>query len=67
VSSQAEALAQPVAKLLAMRTGRSVAWQLIAKSGVNTREAVELLTHRKLYPVGRCQEFRVLRSVKNLS
>ncbi|QYD68267.1 SGNH/GDSL hydrolase family protein [Paraburkholderia edwinii] len=51
VSSQAEALAQPVAKLLAMRTGRSVAWQLIAKSGVNTSEALELLTHRKLCPV----------------
>jgi lysophospholipase L1-like esterase len=48
VSSQAEALAQPVARLLAMRTGRCVAWQLVARSGVNTREALELLTHSEL-------------------
>jgi lysophospholipase L1-like esterase len=48
VSSQAEALAQPVAKLLAMRTGRPVAWQLIAKSGVNTSEALDLLTHSEV-------------------
>src|ERR1700761_2702487 len=45
VSSQAEALAQPVAKLLAIRTGRPVIWQLVAKSGINTREALDLLTH----------------------
>jgi lysophospholipase L1-like esterase len=50
VSSQAEALAQPVAKLLATRTGRPVAWQLIAKSGVNTSEALALLAHSELCP-----------------
>ena len=50
VSSQAEALAQPVAKLLAMRTGRPVIWQLVAKSGINTREALDLLTHSELSP-----------------
>src|ERR1700756_5186887 len=44
VAEQANALAQPVARLLAVATGRPVAWQLVAKSGVNTREAFDLLT-----------------------
>jgi lysophospholipase L1-like esterase len=48
VSTQAEALARPVAKLLATRTGRAVAWQLVAKSGINTSEALDLLTHSAL-------------------
>ncbi|WP_232243458.1 SGNH/GDSL hydrolase family protein [Paraburkholderia sp. SOS3] len=48
VTNQAEALAQPVAKLLASMTGRSVAWQLVARSGVNTSEALELLAHSDL-------------------
>jgi lysophospholipase L1-like esterase len=50
VSEQAQALAQPVAKLLAARTGKRVAWQLVAKSGVNTSDALDLLTHSKLCP-----------------
>ncbi len=50
VSEQAHALAQPVAKLLNARTGKRVAWQLVAKSGVNAREALELLKHSELCP-----------------
>lgn len=50
VDEQAEALAQPVARLLATRTGRPVAWQLVAKSGVNTSEARVLLSHAELGP-----------------
>jgi lysophospholipase L1-like esterase len=50
VSTQAEALAQPVAKQLASRTGRCVAWQLVAQSGVNTGEALELLARSQLDP-----------------
>ncbi|CAB3752066.1 SGNH/GDSL hydrolase family protein [Paraburkholderia humisilvae] len=48
VDEQSEALAQPVARLLAMRTGRPVAWQLVAKSGINTSEALDLLSHAEL-------------------
>jgi lysophospholipase L1-like esterase len=48
VDEQADALAQPVARLLAAKTGRTVAWHLVAKSGVNTREALELLSISKL-------------------
>lgn len=50
VDEQAEALAQPVAKLLAARTGRRVAWQLVAKSGVNAGEALALLERSELCP-----------------
>jgi len=50
VREQAQALAQPVAKLLAARTGKRVTWQLIAKSGINTSEALELLTQSELFP-----------------
>ncbi|KVM82326.1 SGNH/GDSL hydrolase family protein [Burkholderia stagnalis] len=42
VDEQEHALAQPVARLLACATGRRVEWQLIAKSGVNTDEALKL-------------------------
>ncbi|WP_243849529.1 SGNH/GDSL hydrolase family protein [Paraburkholderia rhizosphaerae] len=50
VEAQTDALAQPVARLLATRTGRQVEWQLVAKSGVNTNEALELLSHVELAP-----------------
>jgi lysophospholipase L1-like esterase len=50
VIEQAHALAQPVAKLLAARTAKRVTWQLVAKSGVNTREALELLKYSDLDP-----------------
>jgi hypothetical protein len=49
VEKQSEALARPVAKLLATRTGRPVVWQLVAKSGVK-HEALELLSHAELGP-----------------
>ncbi|ODP32863.1 SGNH/GDSL hydrolase family protein [Pandoraea sp. ISTKB] len=48
VEVQAEALAQPVARLLAARTGRRVAWQLVAKSGMNTHEALTLVNNSAL-------------------
>lgn len=50
VEDQTQALAQPVAKLLAIKLGRSVTWQLVAKSGVNTEESLALLTRSKLGP-----------------
>jgi lysophospholipase L1-like esterase len=50
VSEQAHALAQPVAKLLTAKTGKRVAWQLVAKSGVNTSEALDMLKHSDLRP-----------------
>jgi len=43
VDWQHEALALQTAELVAAATARSVQWELIAKSGVNTREAIELL------------------------
>lgn len=43
VGHQAEALAQPLARLLSARLERPVVWQLIAKSGVETAEALALL------------------------
>lgn len=48
VSEQTQALAQPVAKRLAARTGRQVTWQLVAKSGVDTRAALQLLAQSEL-------------------
>lgn len=51
VDEQSQALAQPVAQLLADKTGRPVAWQLVAKSGINTKEAIELLLNCDLGPV----------------
>ncbi|MGN6649383.1 SGNH/GDSL hydrolase family protein [Trinickia sp.] len=50
VDEQARALAQPVARLLSAATGRRVAWQLIAKSGVNTGEALALLARSQIEP-----------------
>lgn len=50
VQEQSHALAQPLARLLSAVTGRRVAWQLIAKSGVNTREALDLLIRSEVEP-----------------
>ena len=50
VDEQAQALAQPVAQLVADKIGRPVAWQLVAKSGINTKEAIELLLNSELEP-----------------
>lgn len=43
VETQAQAFAQPLARELAARRGRRVHWQLVAKSGVNSQEALALL------------------------
>jgi lysophospholipase L1-like esterase len=43
VDWQHEALAQQAAQLVAARSGRSVQWTLIAQSGANTRDAIELI------------------------
>jgi lysophospholipase L1-like esterase len=50
VEEQARALAQPLARLLAAVTSRRVEWQLLAKSGVNTSEALDLLMRSKVGP-----------------
>jgi lysophospholipase L1-like esterase len=50
VDDQAQALARPVAQLLAIKLGRSVAWQLVAKSGVNTEESLAFLRENELGP-----------------
>jgi lysophospholipase L1-like esterase len=42
VADQAQALALPLARRLHERLGGAVAWQLVAKSGVNTQEALGL-------------------------
>lgn len=51
VDEQSQAFAQPVAQFLADKTGQQVAWQLIAKSGINTKETIELLLTSDLGPV----------------
>lgn len=43
VADQAQALALPLAKEVAARTGGPVAWQLVAQTGVNASEAIELV------------------------
>jgi lysophospholipase L1-like esterase len=48
VDDQAQALTQPVAKLLAIKLGRPITWQLVAKSGVNTEESLALLRQSEL-------------------
>lgn len=50
VDEQTQALAQPVAQLLADKIDRPVAWQLVAKSGLNTKEVIELLLNSELGP-----------------
>jgi lysophospholipase L1-like esterase len=50
VRHQSAALASQVASILANRLVRSVRWQLVAKSGVNTRQALEFVKDRELLP-----------------
>jgi lysophospholipase L1-like esterase len=50
VDEQANALAQPLACRLAAVTGLRVSWQLVAKSGVNTGEALALVMRSELGP-----------------
>jgi hypothetical protein len=47
---QEQALAQPLARQLAARTGHPVAWQLVAQSGVNSLEALDLLGRHEIGP-----------------
>jgi lysophospholipase L1-like esterase len=48
VADQAQALALPLAHRLHERLGAAVAWQLVARSGVNTAEAREMLMQADL-------------------
>lgn len=50
VDRQEHALALPLARHLAQRSGRTVQWQLIAKSGVNSLEALDLLAQHEIGP-----------------
>jgi hypothetical protein len=50
VDHQDAALAAPAAAWLSEHLGVPVAWQLAAKSGVNTREALQLLSESDLQP-----------------
>jgi len=50
VRHQSAALASQVASLLANRLLRSVRWQLVAKSGVNTGQALEFVKGQELLP-----------------
>jgi len=48
VADQAQALALPLAHRLHERLGAAVGWQLVARTGVNTAEANEMLLRSKL-------------------
>jgi lysophospholipase L1-like esterase len=50
IPSQDEALAQPLARALAGRLQGAVAWQLIARSGIDTPGARELLARSRVAP-----------------
>jgi lysophospholipase L1-like esterase len=50
VADQAQALALPLAKLLSEKLGAAVAWQLVAQSGVNAAQAIEMLAQAQLQP-----------------
>lgn len=50
VDHQEQALAQPLARQLAARSGRPVAWRLVAQSGVNSLEALDLLARHQIGP-----------------
>jgi lysophospholipase L1-like esterase len=50
VARQEDALAHPVAAHLAAQAGAPVGWQLVARSGVNTAEAVALVEQADLLP-----------------
>lgn len=43
VAEQSLALAEPLARRLAERSGRRVAWQLVARSGLNTAQTLDLM------------------------
>ncbi|NYF89212.1 SGNH/GDSL hydrolase family protein [Tunturiibacter empetritectus] len=50
VQNQKAALAFQIAAILAKELGRSVRWQLIAKSGLNTSQAFEFVREQELLP-----------------
>lgn len=50
VDHQSEALAWPAARLIAERLGRPVRWQLLARSGLNTAEALAYLERAEVQP-----------------
>jgi lysophospholipase L1-like esterase len=50
VAHQEQALALPLARHLAARSGRPVAWRLVAQSGVNSLEALALLARHEIGP-----------------
>jgi lysophospholipase L1-like esterase len=50
VADQAQALALPLARILGEQLGTAVSWQLIAQSGIGTREARDLLQQARLHP-----------------
>lgn len=50
VADQAQALALPLAKEVAARKHGAVAWQLIAQTGINAHEAIELVQRSNLAP-----------------
>lgn len=50
VEHQEDALALPLARHLAVRSGRPVAWRLVAQSGVNSLEALDLLARHEIGP-----------------
>ena len=50
VPHQHQALAPQAASLLSSRLGRSVQWQLVARSGVNTSEVLSLVARHELRP-----------------
>ena len=51
VERQDQALAQQTAALLAARLDTSVEWKLLAKSGINTQQALQLLSRTQLKPI----------------
>lgn len=51
VERQDQALASQTAERLAARLGISVEWQLLAKSGINTQQALKLIARTQLRPV----------------
>jgi lysophospholipase L1-like esterase len=50
VADQAQALAMPLAALLAKRLGGSVSWQLAAQTGINTAQARDWIARLPLNP-----------------
>jgi lysophospholipase L1-like esterase len=48
VADQAQALALPLAKAVSERAGGAVGWQLVARTGIDSREALELVSHARI-------------------